>query len=98
MSDEYEDVEEDNELYNMLSSIFGVPDAAEDEEIVNSKRDNFDESTFFAGRGKRSDADLDAFFAGRGKKDTVDADLAAFFAGRGKKGGDVGDIFFAGRG
>jgi hypothetical protein len=99
MSDEYEDVEEDTELYNLLSIIFSIPDVEEDEEIMNSKRDNFDESTFFACRGKRSDVDLDdAFFAGRGKKDSVDADLAAFFAGRGKKGGDVGDIFFAGRG
>ena len=98
MNEEYEDVQEDTELYNMLSSIFGGSDAEEDDEILNSKRDNFDETTFFAGRGKRSDVDLDAFFAGRGKKDSVDADLAAFFAGRGKKGGDVGDIFFAGRG
>ena len=63
MSDEYEDVEEDTELYNLLSSIFSIPDVEEDEEILNSKRDNFDESTFFAGRGKRSDVDLDdAFF------------------------------------
>jgi len=89
ISDEYEDLEEDSELYNLLSSIFRVPDVVEEDAIENSKRDNFDESTFFAGRGKRSDADLDAFFAGRGKKDTVDADLAAFFAGRGKKGGNV---------
>jgi len=94
--DEYEEEEEASDFYNMLSSMFGAPDM--DSEMV--KRDNFDESTFFAGRGKRADAeiDADAFFAGRGKKDNVDADLAAFFAGRGKKGGNVGDIFFAGRG
>merc|ERR1711953_1329514 len=90
-----EEAEEASDFYSMLSNYFGTPDL--ESEMV--KRDNFDESTFFAGRGKRGDADLDAdaFFAGRGKKD-VDADLAAFFAGRGKKGGNVGDIFFAGRG
>merc|ERR1712141_636878 len=46
---------------------------------------------------KRDTLDESTFFAGRGKKDSVDEDLAAFFAGRGKKGGEVGDIFFAGR-
>ena len=90
-----EEAEEASDFYSMLSNIFGTPDL--ESEMV--KRDNFDESTFFAGRGKRdADLDADAFFAGRGKKDNVDADLAAFFAGRGKKGGNVGDIFFAGRG
>ena len=89
---------QDPELVSLLSSIFKAQNSEEDDEIPTSKRDNFDESTFFAGRGKRGDdVDLDSFFAGRGKKD-VDADLAAFFAGRGKKAGDVGDIFFAGRG
>ena len=98
VSEEYEEEEEASNLYNLLSSIFRVPDEEDEDATVMEKRDNFDDSTFFAGRGKRSNADLaDAFFAGRGKKD-VNADLAAFFAGRGKKGGDVGDIFFAGRG
>lgn len=108
-SEEYSDDDEDQyyddaELYNLLSSYISsvfkiqLPDTEEYDEILTSKRDNFDDSTFFAGRGKRdADIDLGDFFAGRGKKD-VDADLKAFFAGRGKKGGDVGDIFFAGRG
>jgi len=106
LSNEIEEEEsyEAAELYNLLSSIFRAQVEADSEEEgdnhVALKRDNFDESTFFAGRGKRGDADLDdAFFAGRGKKDVKTyEDLAAFFAGRGKKGGDVGDIFFAGRG
>ena len=93
--DSDDDVEEGIELYKVLSSLFSDPD--EDDESDRQKRNSYDESTFFAGRGKKSDVDLgDAFFAGRGKKD-ADADLQAFFAGRGKKG-DVGDIFFAGRG
>merc|ERR1711962_689723 len=70
-----EDDEEVSGFYNILSNMFGAPDAMESDMV---KRDNFDESTFFAGRGKKD----------------VDADLAAFFAGRGKKGGNVGDIFF----
>ena len=89
-------LEDEIELYNLLSTLFRVPD----EDVHGaSKRDNFDEATFFAGRGKRSSDDdaLDAFFAGRGKKDNNNADLEAFFAGRGKKG-DADDIFFAGRG
>ena len=99
--DSDDDVEEGIELYSLLSSLFSDPDAHylvdEDDDSERAKRNSYDESTFFAGRGKKSDVDLgDAFFAGRGKKD-ADADLAAFFAGRGKKG-DVGDIFFAGRG
>jgi len=94
--EDYEEEEEASDFYSMLSNMFGTPDM--ESEMV--KRDNFDESTFFAGRGKRGDAEIDAdsFFAGRGKKDNVNHDLAAFFAGRGKKGGNVGDIFFAGRG
>jgi hypothetical protein len=89
LSEEYVDDENDSyddaEIYSLLSSIFRFPEVEEGDDITASKRDNFDESTFFAGRGKRdSDVDLGAFFAGRGKKD-VDADLAAFFAGRGKK-------------
>merc|ERR1711962_1451662 len=75
-----EDEEEVSGFYNILSNMFGAPDAMESDMV---KRDNFDESTFFAGRGKRGDAEIDA---------------DAFFAGRGKKGGNVGDIFFAGRG
>ena len=96
MEDYEEEAEEASDFYSMLSNMFGTPDM--ESEMV--KRDNFDESTFFAGRGKRGDAEIDAdsFFAGRGKKDNVNHDLAAFFAGRGKKGGNVGDIFFAGRG
>merc|ERR1711994_432653 len=91
-----EDSFDESELYDLLSNIFRLPEGQDDNGIV--KRDTLDESTFFAGRGKKSDDDLGAFYAGRGKKDSVDEDLAAFFAGRGKKGGEVGDIFFAGRG
>jgi len=88
---------DESQLYGLLSNIFTLEEEAEqDNGIV--KRDTLDESTFFAGRGKKADDDLGAFYAGRGKKDSVDEDLAAFFAGRGKKGGEVGDIFFAGRG
>merc|ERR1711936_486637 len=91
-----EDGFDESQLYGLLSNIFALQEGEQDNEIV--KRDTLDESTFFAGRGKKSDDDLGAFYAGRGKKDSVDEDLAAFFAGRGKKGGEVGDIFFAGRG
>merc|ERR1712226_1018563 len=91
-----EDSFDESQLYGLLSNIFTLQEGGQDNEIV--KRDTLDESTFFAGRGKKSDDDLGAFYAGRGKKDSVDEDLAAFFAGRGKKGGEVGDIFFAGRG
>merc|ERR1712110_307358 len=91
-----EDGFDESQLYGLLSNIFTLQEGGQDNEIV--KRDTLDESTFFAGRGKKSDDDLGAFYAGRGKKDSVDEDLAAFFAGRGKKGGEVGDIFFAGRG
>ena len=88
---------DESQLYGLLSNIFTLEEESEqDNGIV--KRDTLDESTFFAGRGKKADDDLGAFYAGRGKKDSVDEDLAAFFAGRGKKGGEVGDIFFAGRG
>ena len=91
-----EDSIDESELYGLLSNIFTLQEGEQDNVIV--KRDTLDDSTFFAGRGKKSDDDLGAFYAGRGKKDSVDEDLAAFFAGRGKKDGEVGDIFFAGRG
>ena len=49
-SEEYldDEVEEGIELYNLLSSLFRVPD----EDYVPSKRNNFDASTFSQAEGK----------------------------------------------